>query len=193
MTNEDVSQLASEENLRLLIEGKLPYDEVKKLIRMGIKDEDRFWKYLKVLQAKVPWDDKILLRMEDRLYIVQKDDGLRLVKCECGYEFGDYRINWKLGALVYTRKKPEEFIEIRPIDVVTPDPAITELREFYCPGCLAQLSVEQVPHGYPFLFDMLPDLDALYRDFLNAPLQPESAGPPEDKSAEVTRGWAANE
>ena len=50
MTEKTVSQLASEENLRLLMEGKLPYDEVKKLIRLEVKDEDRFWKYLKILQ-----------------------------------------------------------------------------------------------------------------------------------------------
>jgi acetone carboxylase gamma subunit len=191
MKTKTASQLASEENLRLLIDGKLPYEGVKKLIRLEVKDEDRFWKYLKILQEKVSWDDKILLRLEDHLYIVQKDDGMRVVKCECGQEFGDYRANWKLSALVYARKTPEEFLEVRPIEVVTPDPEIAEIREFYCPGCLTQLSVELVPHGYPFLFDMLPDLEAFYRDFLNAPLERETDEPLQDKSTEITRGWTA--
>ena len=57
------------------------------------KDKDRFLKYLDILQEKVPWDEKILLRISDHLYIVSKGKGERVVKCDCGHEFGDYRVN----------------------------------------------------------------------------------------------------
>lgn len=193
MTQETYADITSEENLRLLIEGKLPYEEVKKLIRMDVKDEDRFWKYIRVLQDRVSWEEQILLRIGDHLYIVQKDGNERVVKCDCGHEFGDYRQNWKLNALINVRKTPEEFLEIRSIGFATPDYEVAEVREFYCPGCVAQLAVEVVPHGYPFLFEMLPDLDTFYQEFLGKPLAagPDEAAPVEDQSAELTKTWVA--
>lgn len=192
MTQNTLSQIASEENLRRLVAGTLPYEDVKKLIRMDVKDEDRFYKYLKILQEKVSWSDPILLRLGDHLYIVQKDGDQRVVKCDCGHEFGDYRQNWKLNALIRVRNSPAEFLEFRPIEFATPDDQIAEVREFYCPGCVTQLAVEVVPHGYPFLFEMLPDLDTFYRDILGKPLADESNGEPlADKSAELTKSWAA--
>lgn len=39
------------------------------------------------------------------------------------------------------------------------DPDWSVLREFYCPGCATQLDVEVVPQGYPFIFNVEPDLD----------------------------------
>ena len=33
------------------------------------------------------------------------------------------------------------------------------LREFYCPRCASLLDVENVPQGYPFIFNFLPDFD----------------------------------
>jgi len=36
----------SKENLRRLVEGRLHWEEVKKVIRLDPKDSDRFWKYL---------------------------------------------------------------------------------------------------------------------------------------------------
>jgi N-methylhydantoinase A/acetone carboxylase beta subunit len=41
------------------------------------------------------------------------------------------------------------------------DPEWMVLRKFYCPGCQAQLDVEAVPPGYPFIFDFQPDLEAI--------------------------------
>ena len=58
----------SKEYLRLLVEGKLDWEEVKKMLRLRPKDRDRFWKYLEILQERVPWKDKILLRISDHLY-----------------------------------------------------------------------------------------------------------------------------
>ncbi|HBY95133.1 MAG: hypothetical protein M5U01_01675 [Ardenticatenaceae bacterium] len=195
MAEKALSNISSEENLRLLVEGKLPYEEVKKLIRMDVKDEDRFWKYLRILQARVPWEEKILLRIGDHLYIVLKAGNQRVVKCDCGHEFGDYRQNWKLNALLSVRKTPEEFLEIRPIGFASPDHDVAEVREFYCPGCVTQLAVEVVPHGYPFLFEMLPDLDTFYREILGQPLpeEPTDKEPLSDKSTELTKGWAAGQ
>ena len=182
-------KVSSKENLRLLIEGKLPWEQVKELIREYPKEEDRFWKYLEILQEKVPWKDKILMRISDRLYIVRKSDKSRIVKCECGYEFGDYRINWKLSCLVYVRKTSEEFAEVYSIQPQFPDVQFNEIREFYCPGCLALLGVEVVPAGYPLMFEMLPDLDTFYREWLKQPLEDEGEEWYQDKTVEQTARW----
>jgi len=84
----------SKEEIRDLIEGKLPWVRTKHIIS-GYKDEDRFDKYVEILQEKVPWQEQILLPLTDELFIVQKEAAM-VVKCSCGHEFGDYRENWKL-------------------------------------------------------------------------------------------------
>lgn len=160
----------TKETLRDLMEGKLPWSATKSIIS-GHKDEDRFEKYLEVLQEKVPWNEKILLPLTDELFIVQKGDD-RIVKCTCGHEFGDYRINWKLDALINVRESKEDLAELYPYPGA-PDPSHCEVREYYCPGCGTQLEVEVVPFGYPVVFDFLPDLDSFYRDWLNKPLAGE--------------------
>jgi len=70
-----------------------------------------------------------------------------------------------------------------------PEPGWQEIREFFCPGCATQHAVEVVAPGYPVVFEMLPDLDKFYRDYLGRPLPDESAEWYEDRSAEVTAGW----
>ena len=183
-------EIATKENLKLLVEGKLAWEEVKKLIRLSPKDNDRFWKYLEVLQEKVPWKDRILLRISDHLYIVAKEGGGRVVKCDCGHELGDYRVNWKLNCRVYVRKTTEEMAEVISVEESLPDVDLVELREFYCPGCYAQLGVEVVPVGHPVLFEMFPDLDTFYREWLGKPLEDERADWFEEKTAELTAKWA---
>ncbi len=155
------------EILKDLIEGKLPWEHTKQIIS-GYKDEDRFEKYLAILQEKVAWQEQILLPLTDELFIVQKGED-RIVKCSCGQEFGDYRVNWKLQALIHVRESMEEIQEIYPYPGA-PDPTYCEIREYYCPGCGSQLQVETVPYGYPVVFDFLPDLDSFYRDWLGKPL-----------------------
>lgn len=189
MAEEYVAELTSKERIKLLVEGKLPYAEVKKIVKMHLKDKDRFWKYLEVLQERVPWKDKILLRISEHLYIVLKDDGRRVVKCDCGQEFGDYRANWKLDCRIRVRTTVEELAEIFP----TPcrlNPEVVEAREFYCPGCLAQLAVEVVPRGYPVQFEFLPDLDAFYRQWLGKPLLDERPDWFQDRTPSLTSRWA---
>ncbi len=180
----------SKDNLKQLVEGKLPWEEVKKVIRLSPKDEDRFFKYLEVLQEKVSWDDKILLRISDHLYIVAKDGGGRVTKCDCGHEFGDYRYNWKLACKIYVRKTNEEIGEVVPIIEAQHNMEMVEMREFYCPGCYALLGVEIVPPGYPPIFEMFPDIDSFYREWLEQPLPDESPDWFKDMTTEKTAQWA---
>ena len=140
--------------IRDLVEGRLPLDEVQRLQRD--KDLDRMERVLAIEQARVPWSDRILVCLQEHLYVVTKGTGARVVKCSCGQEFGDYRVNWKESALVYERppQDGEIFLGTRGAN-----PEWQVLREFYCPGCAVQLDVEPVPVGYPFIFNFLPDLD----------------------------------
>lgn len=160
----------SKEVIRDLIEGKLPWSRTKSIIS-GYKDEDRFDKYVEILQEKMPWSERILLPLTDELYIVQKGEE-RVTKCSCGHEFGDYRVNWKLKALTYVRDTEEELKELYPYPGA-PDPEYCEIREYCCPGCGTLLQVDTVPFGYPVVFDFLPDLDSFYKDWLGRPLPQE--------------------
>jgi len=140
--------------LRDLLEGKLSSERIREIQRLP-KDPDRFEKIIAIEQGRVPWPERILVCLQEHLYVVDKQ-GERIVKCSCGHEFGDYRVNWKESALVYERdpQDGEVYAHTRAAD-----PEFTLLREFYCPGCGAQLEVEAVPPGYPFIFSFLPDLD----------------------------------
>jgi acetone carboxylase gamma subunit len=142
------------EMIRALVEGRLPEEEVGRLQRD--KDLDRFEKVLQVEQDRVGWPDRILVCLQEHLYVVEKPGGERVVKCSCGQEFGDYRVNWKEQALVYDRH-PQDGEIFAPRKGADPDWQL--LREFYCPGCATQLDVEPVPVGYPFVFNFLPELD----------------------------------
>jgi acetone carboxylase gamma subunit len=173
-----------------LMDGRLEDDYIQQLQRMRRKDGSRLQTYLEVLQERVPWPNKILLRLTDHLYIVRGEDGTgRFVKCDCGHEFGDYRINWKLGCRVRVRRTQEEFEQVYSPTYAIPEPEWMTIREYFCPGCLAQLAVEVVPPGYPPLFDMLPDLDTLYRDYLGEPLDDESPDWFRDRTLELTAEW----
>lgn len=185
-----MTQKVSKETVRLLVEGKLPPDEVRELLRLSPKDPDRFEKYLQVLQERVPWQEKILIRIADHLYVVRKDVGERVVKCDCGQEFGDYRINWKLNCVVRVRRTKEEFSEIYAPFESAPEPDWVEIREFYCPGCFALLSVEATAAGLPPLFEWLPDIDTAYGEWLGQPLKDESPEWFKDRTAELTSQWA---
>ena len=149
--------------IRDLVDGKLPWQTAKHIMS-DFKDAERFEVYLQVLQERVPWKEKILLPIGEHLQIVQAASG-RVVKCDCGHEFGPYTENWKLEALVYVRKDEESLDEIYP-GARKCDPQWMELREYYCPGCKTQLEVEAVTPGHPVVFDFLPDLEGFYREWL---------------------------
>ena len=157
----------SKETLRDLIDGKLPWEETQQIIS-GAKDSHRFDKYVEILQERVRFHEKILLPLAEHLYIVEKGEE-RIVKCDCCYEYGDYRVNWKLMALIDVLETEQELDKIYP-GFGKPNPEYCEIRRYFCPGCGAQLEVEAVPRGYPMIFDFLPDLDTFYKDWLRRPL-----------------------
>ncbi len=166
-----------------LMDGRLPWDRAK-LIISGYKDEDRFEKVLEILKERVSWKENILLPLTDDLFIVEKEDE-RIVKCSCGQEFGDYRENWKLKALIHVLNE-EELKALYPY-YGSPDPSYNEIREYYCPGCGVQLEVESVPFGYPAIFDFLPDIDTFYSEWLNRPLNRRKTF--KDLTFDLTRKW----
>ena len=104
------------------------------------------------------WKERIIAPLQKHLYIVQKGHE-RVVKCSCGHEFGDYKQNWKLNALVYERNPEDGEVYVGPRAF---DGKWVVLREFYCPGCGTQLEVELLPHGHPFIFDAELDIDGFY-------------------------------
>jgi acetone carboxylase gamma subunit len=186
----DEKLTVNKELMARLIDGKANRDEIRRLQKLDPKDEERFWTYLEVLQEKTGFKEKILLRISDHLYIVAAD-GRRVVKCDCGHEFGDYRVNWKLNALIRVRKTASQMTELYADEIYAPEEGWVEIREFYCPGCQALLSVEIAPPGYPSWFEFLPDLGGLYREWLGKSLPDESPDWFQDKtSAELSR-WRA--
>lgn len=159
--------------LSKLLDGDLPSDQLQEILS-GQKDPGRFEQVRRLLQSRVDWDAEILLPIEDNLYVVATG-GDRVVKCECGHEFGDYRENWKHGARVRVRDTDDELEELYPKDM-TADPEWTELREYFCPDCYTLLDVEGVPPGYPPVFNFLPDIDAFYNEWLDRPVPGENDG-----------------
>ena len=89
-----------------LVDGKLPWPRVQEIMK-NPKDSDRFEKWVQILQGRVSWPEKILLPLTSNLFIVQKGEE-RIVKCRCGHEYGDYRVNWKLESLICVRDTEEK-------------------------------------------------------------------------------------
>jgi acetone carboxylase gamma subunit len=171
-------------DIEMLIDGKLAWPAVQELMREA-KDSDRFDKYVEILESRVPWDDRILLPLTPVLSIVDKG-GSRVVKCRCGHEFGDYRVNWKLSALINVRDSEESLSEVY-VGRELPDPSWVQVREYICPGCGTQLEVEAVPRGCPPDFDFLPDLDTFYENWLGRPLPGRVEF--DDRTLDVVAGW----
>ena len=157
MTGED------RKTLERMINGELKWEELKPIIS-DRKDPNRFEKVVEILQENMGWNEKILLPLHEHLYVVDKN-GERIVKCDCGYEFGDYKVNWKLKCRIRVRDTIEKLEELYP-KYMSSQPDWMELREFFCPGCYALLDTESVPPGYPVIFNFLPDIDAFYEDWL---------------------------
>lgn len=156
------------ETLRQLKKSELAFEKVHEM-QSSHKDQGRFLKMLEIAQELVPWKDRILLPYAEHLYVVEKPDKSRIVKSDCGYEFGDVKQNWKLSALVYVRDTKEKINEIYP-DKLGCDPEWMHLREYICPGCGVLLETEAVPPGYPIVFDFQPDIDAFYEKWLKQSL-----------------------
>lgn len=151
-----------------LMDGTLEFYQLKEIMS-GHKDAGRFETYRNILQERVPWDDPILLPFGLHLYIVQKKNGDRIVKCDCGHEFCDYKDNWKLHANIYVRDTEEKMNQVYP-KLMSPDTNWQVLREYYCPGCASQLEVEAVTPWYQIIKDFEPDIDSFYNEWIKKPL-----------------------
>jgi len=177
--------------IKQLVEGTIDKDNSTRLLKMDRKDKDRFFNYIAVLQEQARWDDRILMRLGDKVYIVINAERQRIVKCECGHEFCDYRKNWKLQCKIRTRRTLDEMQQVYDLAPAVPEPGWQEIREFFCPSCASQLAVEIVAPGYPIVFEMLPDLDKFYREYLGDPLDDESSDWYQDLTHSVTQQWAS--
>ena len=175
----------SKDDLRDLYDGVLPWHKTFEIISQP-KDDDRFDTYVAILQERVAYAEKILMPLGDHLNVVDKG-GERIVKCDCGYEFGDWRQNWKLNALIFSRDDAAKLQEVYP-GLKCPNPTLCEVREFCCPNCGSLLKVEAVPVGYPIIFDALPDIDGFYREWLGRPLPEEKEL--KDITSAVTKEWS---
>lgn len=157
------------ETLEALVDGTLPGHQVRR-VQAGRKDVERFDLWLELSQERWPFpEDRVLLPLSPHLAIVERPDGSRVTRSDSGHIFGDYRENWKLGAVIRVRDDEDSMLEIYP-EKMSPDPAWNELREYYDPVTFTLLDVESVPPGYPVVHDFLPDLEAFYEQWLGRPL-----------------------
>lgn len=152
-----------------LVDGKIDQDTLHQMLSTP-KDPERFEMYVEVLQERMPWDDKIILPLGPKLYIVQKKDTKQwVVRCECGHDFCDWRENWKLHALIHVRDTPEKMEEIYP-RLMAPSTNWQVIREFICPECGTVLDVEAPTPWYPIIRDFEPDIDTFYKEWLGLPI-----------------------
>ncbi len=164
---EDVDTVRVErkiEEIGRLLEAKASIQEVFRVITSDKDPKTSFKAILEYFQRRVGWKEKILMPISKHLFIVCKD-GKAIVKAACGYEFGDFRVNWKVMAKVRVRRDYEELRELYP-RFMHGDPEWFELREYVCPGCGKLLAVESLPPGYPPIFEFLPDVVTFYEKWL---------------------------
>jgi len=156
-----------------LIDGQIDRETLHQMLSTP-KDTDRFDQYLSILQERVPWEDKIILPLGPKLYIVQEKGTNRwITKSESGYVFGDWRENWKLNAVVYVRDTQEKLNEIYP-DLMAPSEGWQTIREYYDPISGDLLEVEAPTAWYPVIHDFEPDIEAFYTHWAKLPI-PERA------------------
>lgn len=161
-----MSRETDPQQIEKLIDGELGWDELRNDVLPDPKDKNRFEVTREILQERVEWDEPILVPLKDHLYVVGTDEG-RKIRCDCGHEFCSAGENWKKHARVRVREDEEEHREIYP-RYQTPHPDWTfQLREWFCPGCFAQLDVDAVPAGYPVLRNFEPDIDTFYEEWLD--------------------------
>ncbi|GGB95841.1 acetone carboxylase subunit gamma [Marinobacterium zhoushanense] len=149
-----------------LVSGELDWDSLHQMLSMP-KDKERYGQYIEVLQEQVSWNDRILLPLGPHLYIVESKDKSLITKCSCGHDFGDYRQNWKLNALVYVRDSEEKMNQVYP-KLMAPHTDWQVYREYYCPTCGTMHDVEAPTPWYPVIHDFQPDLKAFF-DWLDMP------------------------
>ena len=157
-----------ERQVAQLIDGDIGWAELRNDVLPDPKDGERFEVTRRLLEARVDFEEPILLPLSDHLYAVGTDRG-RIVKCDCGQEFCSLEENWKHHARVRVREAEADHREIYP-EYQTPHPDWDfQLREWFCPGCYAQLDVDAVPAAYPVRRGFEPDVDTFYVDWLGEP------------------------
>lgn len=150
-----------------LVKGDLDWETVHLMLSMP-KDEDRYKLYMETLNENVDYDHKVILAMGPRLNVVERSDNQEIVvMCDCGHDFGDYRNNWKLNALIYVRDSVEKMEEVYPA-IMAPDTSWQVYREYYCPSCGIQHDVEAPTPWYPVMHDIQPDLKTFF-EWLDMP------------------------
>ena len=154
-----------ERQVAQLIDGEIGWPELRNDVLPDPKDGERFEVTRRLLEERVDFEEPILLPLSDHLYAVGTDRG-RIVKCDCGHEFCSLEKNWKHHARVRVREAEADHRKIYP-EYGTPHPDWDfQLREWFCPGCYAQLDVDAVPAGYPVRRGFEPDVDTFYEDWL---------------------------
>jgi N-methylhydantoinase B/acetone carboxylase alpha subunit len=152
-----------------MLDGRLSRRAIKD-IQSGFKDAGRFDHWIAVLQARVPWDDPILLPVGEGLNVVRRAaDGEHVIRTDAGADLCQWHENWKMHAAVRVRDSEQSMREVYP-EMGHADPDWMELREFHCPLSGALLEVEPVPPGYPVVHDFLPDLPGFYEGWLKRKL-----------------------
>lgn len=139
-------------------------------LQSGFKDAERFDTWLAVVQARVPYDDPVVLPLGEGLNIVKRaSDGEYVIRTDAGADLCRWDENWKMHAVVRVRDSVEAMREVYP-RMAHADPEWMQLREYYCPASGRLLEVEALPPGYPVLHDFLPDLPGLYEGWLGRDL-----------------------
>ncbi|MCE8472725.1 acetone carboxylase subunit gamma, partial [Rhodovulum sulfidophilum] len=122
----------TEAKIRDLVDGTIDQDTLHQMLSMP-KDRERFEIYLKILQDQVPWDDRIILPLGPKLFIVQRaEDRKWVIRSWAGHDFCDWTENWKLHARVRVRDTPEAMEKIYP-KLMAPSTEWQVIREYFCP------------------------------------------------------------
>jgi N-methylhydantoinase B/oxoprolinase/acetone carboxylase alpha subunit/acetone carboxylase gamma subunit len=160
-----VTTQMTKEQLGDLLDEKLSRRAVRD-IQSGIKDPDRFDKWVALLQERVDYDDPIVLPYGEGMNIVRRAaDGELVIRTDAGADLCRWDENWKLHVPMFVRDTDELYQEVYP-RLGHPEGDWQELREYYCPVSGRLLETEAVPPGYPAIHEYLPDLEGFYRGWL---------------------------
>ena len=164
MSETDTTTGTDREQIEKLIDGDLPWEELRNDVLPDPKDPDRFEVTREILQERVDFEEPILVPLNDHLYAVGGEDG-RVVKAECGHELCDLGENWKTACRVRVREDDEEMRDLYPEGMGANPDWDFQIREWFCPGCFGLVDVDAVPVGYPVYVPFEPDVDAFYEEW----------------------------
>lgn len=163
-----MSTTTDEETIKKLIDGELPWSELRNEVLPDPKDPNRFEVTREILQERVDWENPILVPINDHVFVVGSDEG-RIFKAACGQEFCSVEENWKHHTRVRVREGKDELADLYTEWQAPSTEWQFQLREFLCPNCLALLDVEAVPVGYPVQQKFEPDIDVFYEEWRDEP------------------------